>query len=488
MGVYQKSLNSSGRSLQSMDICLMKVDVGNEKKLPRVKHKLKLKRKSRQYRCRRRLSQLLHTHVVLISVCILSALDASCVLGQIICDILIMSDTQHENDILQEEAVKQFKLLCPALDPHPDSDHTLGLDEILETLENNQTICSATHSYSPVPHAHNDGESHETRVETKPFSNFDLRSKGSVQHKIDGWLLRRRKRADENGHHRSKRAAGGDSHDHGHSVTHEVTHYFHIGSMAILSILLLEVFLKIIGMGRHFLQHRLEVFDAFVVTVSWCLDVAFWEGIWAHPGTEAATILIIILPWRIIRIVNSFVLVIKEKDLVELKVVKQQYRSAVKVARALKRKRDMYRVESRQLQGLCRKHQIDEAEIISCAPIVKQRRRSSSLFPVLSSFASLAMIGAVGNSVPDLHEPSSEEEEGESDNLARTNSISELLRSVSTESDLSGTVTFSLSPDPMDSPRDNSVFTYDGTRNDYKPPRYDEVNTRNLAEGLHTRL
>lgn len=48
-----------------------------------------------------------------------------------------------------------------------------------------------------------------------------------------------------------------------------------------------------------------KVFDAFVVTVSWILDLSFYEGIWAQPGSEAATILIIILPWRVIRIVNS---------------------------------------------------------------------------------------------------------------------------------------------------------------------------------------
>ena len=42
-----------------------------------------------------------------------------------------------------------------------------------------------------------------------------------------------------------------------------------------------------------------------MVSVSWALDVAFWEGIWAQPGTEAATILIFILPWRVVRIVNS---------------------------------------------------------------------------------------------------------------------------------------------------------------------------------------
>ncbi|KAL8584053.1 hypothetical protein ACOMHN_022393 [Nucella lapillus] len=44
-------------------------------------------------RHRKRLSVLLHTHVVLIVVCTLSALDAACVMGQIICDVLIMKGT-----------------------------------------------------------------------------------------------------------------------------------------------------------------------------------------------------------------------------------------------------------------------------------------------------------------------------------------------------------------------------------------------------------
>ena len=48
-----------------------------------------------------------------------------------------------------------------------------------------------------------------------------------------------------------------------------------------------------------------QMFDAFVIVVSWSLDVAFWEGIWARPGQEGSTLLIFILPWRVIRIVNS---------------------------------------------------------------------------------------------------------------------------------------------------------------------------------------
>jgi hypothetical protein len=45
------------------------------------------------FRCRKRLSTLLHTHVALILVCTMAALDASFVIGQIICDILIMKGT-----------------------------------------------------------------------------------------------------------------------------------------------------------------------------------------------------------------------------------------------------------------------------------------------------------------------------------------------------------------------------------------------------------
>jgi len=42
-----------------------------------------------------------------------------------------------------------------------------------------------------------------------------------------------------------------------------------------------------------------------VITVSWALDLVFWEGLWAHPEDEAANIMMYILPWRVMRIVNS---------------------------------------------------------------------------------------------------------------------------------------------------------------------------------------
>lgn len=46
-------------------------------------------------RCKKRLSILLHTHVALIGLCTLSVLDAGCVIGQIISDILIMKGKDY---------------------------------------------------------------------------------------------------------------------------------------------------------------------------------------------------------------------------------------------------------------------------------------------------------------------------------------------------------------------------------------------------------
>ncbi|KAL8584054.1 hypothetical protein ACOMHN_022394 [Nucella lapillus] len=178
---------------------------------------------------------------------------------------------------------------------------------------------------------------------------------------------------------RMKRAAeGGWKDGETGKLLYNLTHYFHLGSMVILSALLLECLMKVLASGRKILHHKLELFDIFVVAVSWSLDVAFWRGIWAHPETEAATILIIMLPWRIIRIVNSFVLVIQEKDQVMLKIVKQRLRLSVKKGREAVKKASSYKTEANQLQSLSRKYGAADTELISCIPEDRQARRRRS--------------------------------------------------------------------------------------------------------------
>ncbi|KAJ8299349.1 hypothetical protein KUTeg_023409 [Tegillarca granosa] len=359
-------------------------------------------------RCRKRLSQLLHTHVALITVCVLSALDATCVLGQIICDILIMTasgknlqfiiyllchrnflfaEKQHANELLQADATKLLKNLCPNELNHTSNEdgqneHEMTLQEILEKLKDGSACKTENHDSSNNHHRNygsniNAYRSYGDIHSEQALRNKRKRSADADEHSEYRNILHRR---------RSKRAAAGDTHGHSghHGVLYELTHAFHLGNFTVRQLLFL-------------------VFDAFVVTVSWCLDVGFWEGLWHQPGTEAATILIVILPWRVIRIVNiaiytayksetpnltsyedlesvinegfkvaaskpfavwyacvgrerqnaplskitlrtRFVLVIQEKDMVLLKLMKQQYRMLLKKGREMKSKLEIYRV------------------------------------------------------------------------------------------------------------------------------------------------
>ena len=101
------------------------------------------------------------------------------------------------------------------------------------------------------------------------------------------------------------------------------------------------------------------------------------------------------------------------------------------------------------------------------------KRRRSSIFSGMGSFASLALIGSIG-SQPELDRDSTSSEEEDDTPTPTASDIqkaNQMLRSVSTDSGLSDTVSFSLSPDPCVG-NGGPVFAYDNI--DYKLT--DEVN------------
>lgn len=404
-------------------------------------------------RMKKRMSTLLHTHVALIILTICAVLDAGCVIGQIIADILIMKDELHEKEIL--EASSKDLLFKTFPDFLNKSVHgAWSLQSILVLVQNNVN-----------GHSHSDGSEHlpiDALVEMARIPTFDENDTNPFDHSHDDGHSHDHDHGHFHSHARVKRGAGGN-HKHDlltdaamirHYMLHELTHAFHLGSMVILTLLVLITFFKMFVMGKKFLHHKIEVFDAFVITVSWCLDLVFWEGLWAHPEDEAANIMIFILPWRVIRVVNSFVLVIQGRDLLQLKIVKQQYRGSVKRASDLKMKTELYRVEVKNLQALCKKKGATEKDIKDCAPTGGRRRRSS-LLPVLSRLAS---IGSTTNSTIDLiKEPPTPNESDDEDYMpvalswtcSRQSSTSDnysLARTISNMSTASSVSTIPVSP------------------------------------------
>ncbi|XP_064634943.1 uncharacterized protein LOC135492405 isoform X2 [Lineus longissimus] len=195
-----------------------------------------------------------------------------------------------------------------------------------------------------------------------------------------------------------------DHHDH---LMMEIAHSFHLASLCILTLMTLEKFMKGLCVGEVFLKKKMEIFDSFVVVSSLILDIVFLQGIWSTAEKDAALFLVCLLPWRVIRIVNCFVMTMKQRHYIRMQLQKHARRKAQKKVKLFKKHLERLKRQIKSLKGLCRKHGAEEREINACAFVFTESRRRKSSLPVnaMSTMASLALIGVIGN---DPHMPRQE--------------------------------------------------------------------------------
>ncbi|CAN7986550.1 unnamed protein product, partial [Ixodes hexagonus] len=86
------------------------------------------------------------------------------------------------------------------------------------------------------------------------------------------------------------------------------TEVIHSLSIFILSLFLVEVCAKLYAYRLRFFRHKLEVFDAIVVIVSFALDVAFRNP---ESAANGAGLIIVLRLWRVARLLNGIVLTVK---------------------------------------------------------------------------------------------------------------------------------------------------------------------------------
>ncbi|XP_074660947.1 uncharacterized protein LOC141913341 [Tubulanus polymorphus] len=188
-------------------------------------------------------------------------------------------------------------------------------------------------------------------------------------------------------------------HDDTVHLLEEMAHAFHLASIAILCLMTLEKLLIIFGLGMAIIHKKMEIFDTFVVVSSFLLDLVLLEGVWATTEKDAALFLVILLPWRVIRIVNCFVMTMKQRHHIRMQLQKHARRKAQKKVKLYKKHIERLRRQIKSLKGLCRKHGAEEREINACAFVFTESRRRKSSLPVnaMSTMASLALIGVIGN-------------------------------------------------------------------------------------------
>uniref|UniRef100_H3CE40 Voltage-gated hydrogen channel 1 n=1 Tax=Tetraodon nigroviridis TaxID=99883 RepID=H3CE40_TETNG len=140
--------------------------------------------------------------------------------------------------------------------------------------------------------------------------------------------------------------------DHG-SVAPEV---FHFLSLGLVVFFLLELAGKLFAFRKEFFDHKFEVFDGLVVTVSFVLDVAF---IFHEDAFDGIGLLILLRLWRVARIINGILVSVKTREQQKLHKLKESYDHLVQRVTELQQLTDKLEKEKQRLQALLKKHDIE---------------------------------------------------------------------------------------------------------------------------------
>ncbi|KAL8588616.1 hypothetical protein ACOMHN_067469 [Nucella lapillus] len=140
-------------------------------------------------------------------------------------------------------------------------------------------------------------------------------------------------------------------------------HAMHYASLSILTFLLAECLLKIACVGGRFLKKRMEVFDAVIILISFTLDIIFVEGLNTLQIEHYVIVLSFLLPWRVLRVLNSLIVAVMVQHRFHLKLLYKQKR---KINKQLQESSDNTKTLEKQvevLKGLCSSNGIPDWHI-----------------------------------------------------------------------------------------------------------------------------
>ncbi|KAL4225267.1 Voltage-gated hydrogen channel 1 [Mactra antiquata] len=146
-------------------------------------------------------------------------------------------------------------------------------------------------------------------------------------------------------------------------IVGKIAQVFHYSSLTILALVLIQTILKAVCAGKSFFRRKIEVFDAFVVFMSFLMDFSFLLFLHDIDTKDFLFILAILLPWRVIRVVDSLIVAVKDHEHFRLKLVykrKKKIQGNLRDAEVMLQK---YISQATELQRLCISEGIEEWKI-----------------------------------------------------------------------------------------------------------------------------
>ncbi|XP_067685539.1 uncharacterized protein [Haliotis asinina] len=268
---------------------------------------------------RRKLEHFLHSKPVLLVVVVLNVIDCLLVLGELTFDFNHVGNLIKNHQHLTEHFLSQLQ------DKYPDYVHYISKHAVEKTYDR---IVAATIDW--------------TGNGTSMCNSNDTTSM----------------------HPRHKRASGSDDgHDGGHSIEEEMGHGFHLTSVAILSLLVFITALKIGATVPRFFRSKMQVFDAVVILISFIIDLVFIEGVMSMDVSNYVIVLTFLLPWRIIRILNSLIVAVMDKHRFQMKLLYKQKKKIDKQYQEAHEKNKQLLKQLESIKGLCSEKGITSLEL-----------------------------------------------------------------------------------------------------------------------------
>ncbi|XP_052066292.1 uncharacterized protein LOC127705949 [Mytilus californianus] len=283
--------------------------------------------------------KLIHTKPVLLCVVMLNIIDCILVLGELVLDMYYIKALMESHEDVTHTFITEMKIL------YPNVLYNIGKSDIEPLYDN---ILHAQIDWDNFTMAHS--KSLQDKLSAKNITKL------SLQHSIV-------KREAELPSHIDKFINDRINHTHFHNNRHVedhpieevLAHAFHKASISILCILAAENLFKIFSYGKAFFERKLEMFDCMVVFCSLFVDVYFLKGISAFKIQDFVIILAFLMPWRVIRVVNSLVVSVIEHEHFRMKLL---YKQKKNIANDLKKVKSEAKV-LRQCLDVVQKMAID---------------------------------------------------------------------------------------------------------------------------------
>ncbi|XP_046373431.1 uncharacterized protein LOC124146915 isoform X1 [Haliotis rufescens] len=357
-------------------------------------------------RFRKKGEKILHSKYIVIFVIILTITDCALVIGELILDLYSVKKTLRTNS----DRTKGFVDNIRNKYPREFSPGYIDVDAFYNRIVAARIMWSSVENITAAEYLNTGNDSHQTggareRRETQGayftegnYGSFNISNDSAISDHVT--------------------SAGYKQHHDEHSRETQIAHKLHYASLCVLSILLIEVSLKILCAGSHFVKRKIEVFDALIILASFIVDLVFLKGLADFAIDDSIFILAFLLPWRVIRVVNSLLVAVIDHEHVKLRLLYSRKKKLDKTVENLRNEVDELKGLLQDVRSFCVKEGLEEWKLDNLLGRFAPRRRKDSKFYTL-----VKLVMSTASVADDKDSVSSSSMEMEINEFARRNTV-----------------------------------------------------------------